>query len=184
MLDLMSTDGCEVDGEETTVIFLDEFRLMVLTPDDARDPDFTLFDTLVPHNHPVGSRRFQVPMRYYDLVPIVYVDGERCLGVLDQDRPLTTDPTQAIFVMKLVSPNEGRVLLVARIHDLIGHMYSMSPDGCMPWEEWGRSAVVMEVPEHASTGEGPDLLVQGVHVALVAMHTGYGAPPPALSLHL
>ena len=169
MLDLSSTEGHTFGGPNTRVIFLDEFRMMVLAPNITPLPEFTLFDTLVPRNHPVGSRRFRLPPKYRGWLPIVYVDSDRCFETLARDRPLTTDPTQAVFVMKLAIPSQPRVLLIVRIQPLIDHVDSMSTDACVSWDEWGRSAVVMEVPEGASVDRGPYLLVQGVHVTWVMM---------------
>jgi len=151
--------------EDITVTFLDEFRVISLAPSTSPIPEFTIFDTLVPHNHQARSRRFCVPPRYHDWFPVLYVDGDRCLGTLD--RPLTTDPTQAVLVIKLVSPDGPRVLLIVQIQALIECVHSMSPDTCVPWEEWGRGAAVMDVPGWASAYEGPFPLVQGVHVTWV-----------------
>ena len=170
VLDLPSTDECTLVGEDTTTIaFLDEFRMVVLTPDNTMIPRFTLFDTLVSGNHSVGSWRFRVPPRYQDWFPTMYVDGDRYLGALDQDTPLATDPAQAIFVVKLVSPNGPQVVLVVRIQILIEHVCSMSPDIYVPWDEWGRGAVVMEIPQRAGAYDGSYPLVHGVHMTWVTM---------------
>jgi len=142
---------------------------MVLTPDNTSIPEFTIFDTLVPRNRPVCSRRFRLPPRYHGWLPVVYVDSDGCFETPDPDRPLTTDPTQAVLIMKLATPGRPRVLLIVRIQALIDHMHSMSTDTCVPWDEWGRGAVVMEVPERASVDRGPYVLVQGVHVTWATM---------------
>ena len=139
--------------------------MIFLTPDTPPIPEFTIFDTLVPPNHKARLRRFCMPERYRDWFPVLCADGDRYLGTLD--RPLTTDPAQAILVIKLVSPDGPRVLLIVRIQTLIKCVHSMSPDTCSPWEEWGRGAAVMEVPTHASAYEGPFLLIQGVRVTWV-----------------
>jgi len=149
-----------------TVTFLDEFRIVFLTPDTPPVPEFTVFDTLVPRNHQARSRRFCVPARYRGWLPALYLDGDRCLGTLD--RPLTTDPAQAILVIKLISPDGSRVLLVVRIQTLIDLcVHSMNPDTCVPWEEWGRGAAVVEIPRCAGAYKGPFLFIQGVHVTWV-----------------
>jgi len=169
MLSLPSTNG------NTSITFVDEFRMMVLTTKSTQDvPEFTLFDTLVPRGHPVNSRRFCVPSKYHNWIPSMYVDNDRCLGTLDRDRPLITDPTQAVLVVKLVKPRMSPVLVIVRIQTLIEHVCSTSTDTCdtcVPWDVWGRSAAVMEVQTHGSAHGGPYPLVQGAHVLLVKMHT-------------
>ena len=155
-------------GEDITITFLDEFRIIVLTPAASPVPEFTIFDTLVPRNHQVRSRRFCVPTRYCDWwYPFLHVDGDRCLGTLG--RPLTTDPAQAVLAVRLVSLDGPQVFLIVRVQTLIECVRSMSLDTCVPWEEWGRDAAVMEVPdlEDTSPYEGPFPLIQGVRVSWV-----------------
>lgn len=98
----------------------------------------------------------------------MHFDGDRCLGTLDRDIPLTTDPTHAILIVQLISrdPQLARVFLVVRIQTLIEHVSSMDADAYVPWDDWGRDAWVMEVPQY---GIGSSLypLIQGAHVALV-----------------
>jgi len=156
-----------VVGRKTHVTFLDEFRMMVLTPQIAPDVlEFILFDTLVPRGHPVISRRFCLPSRYRDWFPSVHVDGDRCLGTPDRDRPLIADPTQAVLVVKLDN-NGPCVLLVVRIQTLIEHVRSTGADTCVPWDVWGRGAGVMHVPMYGRASGGPYPLVQGVRMLLV-----------------
>lgn len=152
----------------TRVTFLDEFRMMVLTPKSVTGVlEFTLFDTLVPHSHPVDSRRFCGPPRYHDRFPTVCVDYDRCFGAPDRGRPLTTDPTQAVIVLALNNGHESCVLLIVRIQTLIGHVRSMGTNACVPWDVWGRDTVVMELPQsdNGSGGEYPS--VQGARVIVV-----------------
>ena len=154
----------------TSVAFLDEFRMMVLNRRIIPDaPEFALFDTLAPYGHPVNSRRFRLPPRYDNWTPSVHVDGDRCLGTLDRDKPLTTDPTQAIVVVKLVGHSTQRVLLIVRIRTLIQHVHSTSADTCVSWDVWGSGAAVLEVPMRGRSS--PYLLVQGVRVTIVRMYT-------------
>ena len=129
--------------EGTAVTFLDEFRIMAFTPDV---PELTLFDTHVPHGHPVNSRRFRMPLRYHDWFGSVRIDSDRCLGKLDRDRSFTTDPAQAVLVVKLLSRHGQCVLLIVRIQILIELVCSMNADACVPWDVWGRGVVVMEIP--------------------------------------
>ena len=155
----------------TSVTFLDEFRMMVLTPPiNPHDVlEFTLFDTLAPRGHPVNSRRFLLPPSYHDWTPSIHVDSGRCLGTLDRDEPLPTGPTQAVLVVRLVGHSRPRVLLIVRIQTLIEHVRSTGTDACVPWDVWGRGAAVMEVLMHGYGGPHP--LVQGVRVTIVRMCT-------------
>jgi len=161
------------------ITFLDEFRMIFLAPQTSPDVlEFTLFDTLVPRGHPVHSRRFCLPPRYHDQFLSIHVDSDRCLGTLDRDRFLTTDPTQAVFVMKLVSHNRSRVLLIARMQTLIEYVRSTGTGACVPWDIWGRGAAIMEIPIPDGALGGPYPLVQGVHVILVKMSTSPSTDGP------
>jgi len=163
----LSANESMVIREGTRVTFLDEFRMMVFAPDV---PEFTLFDTHVPPGHPVNSRRFRIPLRYRNWFPSVHVDSDRCLGTPDREVPLTTDPTQAVLVVKLTDLSRRCVLLIVRIQTLIEHECSMDLDACVPWDVWRRGVAVMEVP--ISHRGGPtSLVVQGVHVILAKMYT-------------
>ena len=148
----------------TRVIFLDEYRIMVLISRSTIDvPEFALFDTSVPRGHPVSSKRFRAPPSYRGWYPTLFVDSDRISGTLDQDRPLA-DPTQAVFVIKLISPQHTlRVLLIVRTQTLIEHMRSASADTCVPWDVWGRGTVVMKVPPR----DGPYPLVHGTRMIVV-----------------
>ena len=155
----------------TRITFLDEFRLVVWTPESTPVPEFTLFDTLVPYGDPGNSQRFRVASRYHTWFPHIHVDGDRCLGTLDRDRPFTTDPTMAVLVMRLISPNHSRNLLIVRIQNLLEHAHSTNPEGYVPWDRWGRGVAVMEAPENLTFNGGPYPLVQGLRVNFVWMHT-------------
>ena len=165
MLELPSADESILIAEYARVSFLDEFRMLVMTSDPPDVPEFTLIDTLVLAGHSANSRRFRLPQRYRDLRPIIHVDGDRCLGTLDRDRPLITDPTQAVLVIELEG-DEQQVLVIVRIQTLVGHLRSVGADGCVPWDEWKGGAVVMKVPRHGSGGSCSSPLVQGVRVIL------------------
>jgi len=146
------------------------------------DFEFTLFDTLVPRGHPVNSRRFCLPPRYHNWFPYIHVDRDRCLGTLGRDGSITTDPTQAVLVIKLVSYHEPRILLIVRIQTLIEHVRSTGTEACVSWDAWGRDAAVMEVPIRGSARGGPYPLVQGVHVILVEKSPSPSPDGPRLHL--
>ena len=134
--------------------------------------DFTIFDTFVPPNHQVHSRRFCVPTRYRDWFAVLHVDGDRCLGTLG--KPLATDPAQAVLAIGLVSPDGLQVLLIVKIQTLIEYVRSMHMDSDtrVPWEEWGSGAAVMEVPGCICAYEGPFLFIQGVRMTWVYVTPG------------
>ena len=154
VLDLPPTDGSPID-EHIDATFLDEFLMIVWTTECAWWPVFTIFDT----TFPVASRRFRVPRRYCDQSLIIHVDHDRHLGMLDRDRPLTTDPTQAIFIVEL-GGQSLRPWIIVRIQTLAKHIRSAVADSCVPWDVWGRGAVVME----GCTWDDGDPSVHGVRV--------------------
>ena len=168
VLDLPSTDGSTPITSSTRVTFLDEFRIVVLTPEDISGVlGFTLFDTLVPRDHPVDSMRFGLPPRYHNWLPIVCVDYDRCFGAPDRGRPFTTDPTQAIIVVKLDGPDGSCVFLIVRTQTLIEHVRLVGADAWIPWNVWGRNTVVMEIPQSEDADGSPYPTVQGVRVVLM-----------------
>ena len=161
--------------------------MVVLPPRRLDVPEFISINTLTPRDHPLNLRRFRVPSRFRGWRPSVHVDGDRCLGTLDRDRPLITDPTEAIFILELVARDDQRVLIVVRIQTLIEHLCSVSTDGCVPWDEWRRGAVVMKVPQvpqrgHGHTGSKP--FVHGVHVVLMEQYTDDDVERSQGSFHL
>jgi len=171
VLDLPPTDGSTPITGDTRVTFLDEYRVMVLTSKRVSDvPEFVLFDTLVPSGHPVTSKRFRTPPRYHGWYSAVFLDDDWSSGILDRDRPFTTDPTQAVFVVKLVNPQRPHVLLVVRIQPLIEYICSASTETCVPWREWGRDVVVMRVPWRYA----PYPLVHGTNMIVVKKSTTPG----------
>ena len=151
----------------------------MLLQDDEFCSDFELlvFNTFVPQDHPGSVRRFKFwpdcrgrnPCRSrYD----------RTLGMVYRDVPLMADPTQAVFVMEL-SPEPPRpgVFLVLRVQPLIEIACSSRTDVQIPWDEWGRGSVVMEVPE-AQVNPICLITIHGAHVLVMC----YGAL--ARSLHV
>jgi len=96
----------------------------------------------------------------------VFVDRDRPLGTLNSDGPLTTDPTQAILVVKLSKLRSRNVFLIVRISALVGHVYSMRSDAHLPWDEWGRNAVIME---DQPSDSGLSTYVHGTHLVMVSI---------------
>lgn len=121
---------------------------MVVCYDNFPDsPELAVFNTLVPQDHPRNLRRFRLPPKYLLRSARVHLDRDRSLGTVNRDGPLIVDPTQAILIMDL-SPNvpEPRIFLILRMQPLIEHACSMRADVQIPWDEWGRDAVAMEIP--------------------------------------
>ena len=156
--------------------FLDEFWMIVSTPENTPVPEFALFHTGAPQNHPAASRQFRVPLKYRDWSLFVHVDSDRCLGALDRDRPLTTDPTQAVFVAELVGSRGPRVLLIVRMQTLIEHVRSASADACVPWDVWGSGAVVLGASSSDGAYGYPLPLVHGTRVIAVQRSTSISGP--------
>ena len=166
ILNLPSEDRIPYIRNTTHVTVLDEFRMIIFTLECTTVPEFTLCDTLVPYGSPGNLQRFRLPPRYHGWFPHIHVDSGRCLGTPDRDRPLTTDPALAVFVMSLISPNQSRNLFIVRIQPLFEHAHSLGAGGYVPWDMWGRGVAVLDVPESVSAG-GPYPLVQGPRVNFV-----------------
>ena len=148
---------------DITAVFLDEFRLMIYTPEcTGNPPEFTLFDTFVSHSqdHPTNFRRFRVPRKYYNRSPSVTFDTCISLGTLNQDKPLIVDPTQAFALLGLstdgVSTNAAIIL---RIQTLVELACLTGADTHIPWRELERGAIVI-----GSLTFNSGFYVQGVHV--------------------
>ena len=141
ILNLPSTSPNLAFERDAPVTFLDEFRMILFTSQISPGVlDFALFDTFVPRGHQMNSRRFSLPPRYHDWTSSICVDNDRCLGTLDQDGSLTTDPTQAVLVMMLSHHLGPSVLLIVRIQTLIERARSKGTDPCVPWDTWGSDA--------------------------------------------
>ena len=139
---------------------------MVTTRDTGTNaPGFIVFNTLIPQDHPMSSRRFSLPPQYHDRDHLVFVDRDRPLGALNSDEPITTDPTQTILVIKLSKFGYRNIFLVVRINALIEHVCSTRTDAHLPWDEWGRNAVIME---DRPPGSGLPIYVHGTHLAMVS----------------
>ena len=144
----------------TTAIFLDEFRMMLTSPTPTEDPpEFTFFNTLVPQDHPNNLRRLRFPQTFRRCMAFL-VDGvEMALGTFHSNGPLIADPTQALLVVNLRGGTLSKVFVILRVQALIAHMCSTDGNTHIPWDELGRDAMIMKLPENV-----PLLLLQGVHI--------------------
>lgn len=157
-------DGSELIRRGYQITFLDEFRIVV--PYYNRYPgdhELFVFNTLVPQDHPRSLRRFRIPPGYCGRTIRISLDRDSSLGTVNRDGPLIIDPTQAVLVVSLSSRLTGRQdFLILRTRALIEHACSMRADVRIPWSEWGRDAVTVEIPTYGSyftTTHGARVLV-------------------------
>ena len=162
-----------LDEEERNPVFLDEFRVLIVTPDAGTSTlELTVYNTLIPQDRPMSLRRFSLPQKYRNRDVLIRVDGDRPLGTLNKGDPFITDPTQAIFIVEISkSHHQPTVLLVVRIQDLIEHVCSTCTDVRIPWDEWGRGAVIVE---NQVFGYSPSIYVHDTHLVLFEYSHGFG----------
>jgi len=145
-------------------LFLDEFRIVVPTAFPMDPPGLIVFNTLIPQDHPRSLRRFRLPPGLHGGLITVHVDPDGYLETPYRDVPFIADPTQTILVVQALKLRElGSVWFIVQIQDLMKNVLSTRTDVCIPWDEWGRGAVIMEIPPH-------DLFsinVHGIHVILL-----------------
>ena len=151
------------------VAFLDEFRITMVY-DDAHE--FPVFDTLLPQDHPRNLRWFRLPRKYCGRNAYLQVNRGGSLGTADRDGPLIVDPTQAIIIMDfLETSQEPRVYLILRIQPFIECACSMRADVRIPWNEWGRGTVAMEIS--STVAVHPETVIHGARV-LAIVETPHG----------
>ena len=148
MLDLPHTDERKLLKRNARVVFLDEFRMMIFTLILTENPpEFMLFNSLVSQNDLRSLRRFRVSQRYRNWFPSVIIDRGMSLGTLSQNEPLIVDPGQAFIVLRFFRDEVPTlVFIILRAQALIKHSCSMSTDTYIPWEGWGKDAVIIEIP--------------------------------------
>jgi len=166
VLELSSTDESELIGFTTDVVFLDEFRMVVI-PSGYGNTKLAVFNTLIPRYHPGNLRRLGLPRRLFECAAKIHADHDRPLGPPNTDEPFIVDPAQAVLVMELTEGWDSTVFLVVRTQTLIEQAYSMPADSCVPWDKWGSDSVVMEVPV---PGGDTRIFVHGAQVVVVQVH--------------
>ena len=160
VLDLSSTDGSESIKADSQAIFLDEFRVAVIP--DRSATKLVVFDTLTLQHHP---QQLAFPLEFRNMRANIYVDHDRDLGTPDKDEVLLPDPAQAVLVIDLGRDREHRILLVVRTQVLVNQVDSARADYPVPWDDWGRDAVAIQVQ-----GDGDHNLftfVSGAQVMIV-----------------
>ena len=141
----------------TQVIFLDEFQLVVL-PDGWSNTELTAFNTAIPQDHPGSLRRLELPSLFYHWTIKIRVDNDRQLGAPKGCEPLIADPAQVVLVMELTRGWNDPVFLVVSMRAVIEETCSTRAGSGIPWDEWGRDAVALEVP---TPGWTPRAFVHG-----------------------
>ena len=124
-----------------------------------------MFDTLVPQDHPGYVRRLAFPLEFRHKRANIHVDCDRDLGTPNKDEGLLPDPAQVVLGIDLWRDNEPRVLLVVRTQVLVEQVYSVHADSGVPWDEWGRDTVAIQVQE--DSGQRPFIFFHGVRVVIV-----------------
>jgi len=143
VFDLSNTDESDAITSDCQIDFFDEFRIIVTHDDHATD--ISVFNTLVPQDHPGNFLRFKLPWEHFNPTVRIHLDRDRPLGIVSRDGPLITDPTQDVFIVD--SRVFGRrIFLILRKQLVIGYTCSEYTDVPIPWNEWGKDAVFMDIP--------------------------------------
>ena len=166
VLDLSSTCWGEPVKQNPRVIFLDEFRMVVL-PDELAITELAVFNTLIPQGHPGNLRRFGFPSEFSDQRARIFVDHDRDLGTPNRDEALIADPAQAVLAMEFGEPWDSRPLLIVRTQVLTEQTYSVGTDSHICWDEWREGAVVMGV---LTRGFSLHTFVHGAQAVVVGKH--------------
>ena len=144
VLDLSSADWGDLVILNAQIIFLDEFRMAII-PCELTAAGLLIFDTQVSQGDPGYFRRLEFPMDLHHRPIYVHVDHDRNLGAPNTKGALVPDPSQTVLVMELGDTLEPRDLLVVRTKVLIRQAFSAYIDSRVPWGEWSRDAVTIEV---------------------------------------
>jgi len=173
VFDRSSADGSGLIKMDSRAAFLDEFRILVVPPSNfPHPPELFVFDTLFPQDHPRHLRRFRLPPKHSQQDVHVHLDPDRSLGTVERDDPLLVDPTQVIFIIDLSqTAREPRFFLILRMQDLIERACSMRTEVQIPWDEWGRGAVVIKIPT-----EGTYLSIAIYGARLLAIRNTHPGP--------
>ena len=159
----------------TRLAFLDEFRLVAMSSVSTvheDEPDLVIFDTSIPQKSPDSWRSFSVSVRHprNTCGPPpkefwVHTDSNRAQGGGPCDGPLVVDPAQSVIILVTRFPRGREVFLVVRVAALVGHMSSARTHGRIPWDEWKRDVMAVELPLYARYYK---VFVLGFRVLLMA----------------
>jgi len=179
VFDHLSVDGSGLIKWNSQVSLLDEFRIMVVHNNFPDAPELAVFNTLVPQGHPKSLRLFKLPQKYIERTAYVLLDRDRSLGMVNRDGHLIVDPSQAVLIVN-ISPTfwDSQVSLVLRTQSLVEHERSTHTDARIPWDEWGRGAVVMENPNDYGSSTA---IIHGAHV--LVLRDTYRGPRDRYRIH-
>ena len=90
-------------------------------------------------------QRLAFPLEFHGMCANMHIDLGRDLGTPNKDEVLLPDPAQAVLVMDIWADRELRILLVVRTQVLVKQTYSVRAGSPVPWDEWGRDAMAIEV---------------------------------------
>ena len=171
VLDLSSAHRGELVGSYTQAIFLDEFHVAVI-PDRSAITELAVFNTLIPQGHSGYFKRLTLPLEFRDMCANMRFDRDRDLGPSNKDEALLPDPAQAVLVIDIWAGRGLRLLLVVRAQALVKQVRAVRTDFCVPWDEWGRDAVAIEVRNDRSNRLFT--FVHGAQVMVMRKSSGLG----------
>ena len=181
VLDLSTGDdyGLNQQGNpDCEFIFIDEFRLMAFTYNRLTgEPDLVVFNTLIPQDHPSNTRWFRLPSWLHGWDAFKHVDSNMHLGTPSMDDPFVADPAQAILVVELVGGSDPSVFVVLQTQALIECACSPRADFNVPWDDWGKGAVIMEILSYGN------IIPTFVHGTKVVMQVSTDVQPRSNSIH-
>ena len=164
VLDLSFAEWSDSIIPNSPLIFLDEFR-MAVTPCGYEVAGLIVFNTLIPQGYPGYLQQLEFPTDLHIRLDHIYGDHHQHLEIQNKDKILIADPAQAVLAMEFRRPQAPPVMLVMRMQALIERMCSVRTDPHVPWSEWGRDAVMIEV--QIDTGYMPSTFVHGAQVMVV-----------------
>ena len=141
MLEFSSTDESGLLKGNNLTTFLNEFRVAVI-PNMSAATELAVFDTLVPRDRPGYLKRLEFPPEFRDKPVKIRVDGH--FGTPNKDEVFLADPAQAVVVIEFGGGRKPPDLLVVPMRVLIEQTHSEHAGSRVPWDEWGRDAVVIE----------------------------------------
>ena len=140
----LSSDESGMITSHTQAIFLDEFHMAVI-PNSLAITELAVFNTLIPQGHSGYLKRLVLPLEFRNMCANIRFDRDRDFGSSNKDEALLPDPAQAVFVIEIWADEELRILLVVRTQTLVKQVHAVRTDFCVPWDEWRRDAVAIQV---------------------------------------
>lgn len=95
-----------------------------------------------------------------------------------RDEPLIVDPTQDVFIVDFLTVGQQRVFLILRTQLVIESMCSKSTDVQVSWNEWGRDAIVMDIPANRISSS---IVVHGARLLVIC--STFDGPREGYQIH-